>query len=222
MPIHGFESAHTDQVIATASCAAAVLFYWLFFGDLLFRHLVARKYAFLASWRRYETSTSFRSVRRISGYRMKNHLIGVEQEARSAFQSGKVKEAIRLYSLIVAEDPGWEHGTAMYALAVCYEDDGDYSLAERCYRGALEYEPENLHFIGGLASFLYLHGDANEALKLHTVLFEGAVQHSDHAGAERNEIALKELGRKIGVSSADIKELIDSVTARVHNSRAPP
>ena len=50
MPFLRFESTNADRVISAASCAAATLFYWLFFGDLLFRHLVALKDAFLASY----------------------------------------------------------------------------------------------------------------------------------------------------------------------------
>ena len=58
-----------------------------------------------------------------------------------------------------------------YSMAGCQEDLGQFEDAEESYKKALEYEPENEMYIGGLASFLYLHGNAKEALKayLHLV-----------------------------------------------------
>ncbi|MGY8637240.1 tetratricopeptide repeat protein [Bradyrhizobium sp. 14AA] len=85
-------------------------------------------------------------------------LLELEQRARNAMNAGRLKEAATLYAKIVAQDPGWEHGEALHSLAGCYEDLGELVLAEECYRRALSYEPENPTFIGGLASFLHLHG----------------------------------------------------------------
>jgi len=85
-------------------------------------------------------------------------LLGLEQRAVGAMNAGHLKEAAVFYAEIIAQNPGWEHGTALYGLACCYEDLGELRLAEECYRRALSYEPENPIFIGGLASFLHLHG----------------------------------------------------------------
>lgn len=85
-------------------------------------------------------------------------LLELERRALGAMSAGNLKEAVALYTEIVAQNPGWEHGTAQYCLAACYEDLGELTPAEECYRKALSYEPENPTFIGGLASFLHLHG----------------------------------------------------------------
>jgi len=85
-------------------------------------------------------------------------LLELEQRALCAMNAGLLKEAAALYAEIVAQNPAWEHGTALYSLACCYEDLGELTLAEECYRRALNYEPENSIFIGGLTSFLHLHG----------------------------------------------------------------
>jgi Tfp pilus assembly protein PilF len=85
-------------------------------------------------------------------------LLELERRALGALNAGRLKEAAALYAEIVAQNPGWEHGTALYGLACCYEDLGELTLAEECYRRALSHEPANSIFIGGLASFLHLHG----------------------------------------------------------------
>src|SRR5713101_2028982 len=92
---------------------------------------------------------------------MKSHLIETDRKALQLRNTGHLKEAAELFATIVKEQPDWEHGTAFYNLAGCYEDLGELTLAEQCYRDALRYEPKNPHFLGGLASFIYLHGDAD-------------------------------------------------------------
>src|SRR5436190_21573905 len=94
---------------------------------------------------------------------MKSHLIDIERKALQLRNTGQLKEAAELFAVIVKEQPDWEHGMAFYNLAYCYEDLGELALAEKCYRDALRYEPTNPYFTGGLASFLYLHGDTDEA-----------------------------------------------------------
>ncbi|BCA05227.1 Tfp pilus assembly protein PilF [Bradyrhizobium diazoefficiens] len=85
-------------------------------------------------------------------------LLELEKLALGAMNAGHLKEAAALYAEIVALNPGWEHGAALYSLACCYEDLDELTSAEECYRRALSYEPESPTFIGGLASFLHLHG----------------------------------------------------------------
>ena len=60
------------------------------------------------------------------------------------------------------EQPDWEHGFGFHYLAGCYEM-GKLELAEKCYNAALQYEPANPILFGGLASFLYLHGEPEKA-----------------------------------------------------------
>lgn len=88
---------------------------------------------------------------------MSHHLAELERKALQLKNSGMISEASELFSIIVGEQPDWEHGNALHNLAQCYEDLGDYKLAEKFYRAALDVEPSNEIFLGGLESFLYLH-----------------------------------------------------------------
>jgi Tfp pilus assembly protein PilF len=95
---------------------------------------------------------------------MSSHLVDIERRALEARNAGDIREAARLFATIAKDQPDWEHGTAAYSLACCYEDLGELALAEQYFREVLKSEPENSYFLGGLASFLYLHGDPSEAI----------------------------------------------------------
>jgi Tfp pilus assembly protein PilF len=98
---------------------------------------------------------------------MKHHLVELEARAGALKNAGRNAEAAELFSSIVKEQPDWEHGTAYHLLAQCYEDSGQFELAEESYRIALKYEPANDIFLGGLASFLYIHGKPEEAFNAY-------------------------------------------------------
>src|SRR5262245_22463152 len=103
---------------------------------------------------------------------MSSHLVDIERRALEARNlAGDIRKAAEL-ATIVKEQPGWDHGSATYNLACCYEDLGELSLAEQYFREALQYEPENSIFLGGLASFLYLHGDPAVAFDCHLALLK--------------------------------------------------
>jgi hypothetical protein len=53
---------------------------------------------------------------------IKSDLINLEKRALDLWKSGHVKEASGIFSTFVEEQPGWEHGSAFYNLACCYED----------------------------------------------------------------------------------------------------
>ena len=52
------------------------------------------------------------------------------------------------------------------------EDLGQYELAGEFFRKAVGWDIENSVFLGGLAAFLYSHGNAAEALNAHLQYIE--------------------------------------------------
>src|ERR1035438_188057 len=101
---------------------------------------------------------------------MSHYLVELERKADALKNAGRNAEAAELFSTIVEVQPDWEHGTALHMLAQCYEDVGKLELAEENYRAALKYEPANDIFLGGYASFLYLHGKPEDAFNAYLEL----------------------------------------------------
>jgi Flp pilus assembly protein TadD len=137
---------------------------------------------------------------------MSSQLVDIERRALEARNLGDIRKAAELFAAIVKEQPDWDHGSAVYDLACCYEDLGELALAEQYFREALKYEPENSIFLGGLASFLYLHGDPAEAFDCHLALRKVHRRNGDRRGAESTRIALGALGKKLGLSDEAIAE----------------
>lgn len=122
--------------------------------------------------------------------------------------SGKLREAVELYEALLKECPNFEHGHANYDLAGCYEDLGEYTKAEQHYRVALSIDPPNPIFLGGLASFTFLHGDPQESLNLHLKMLR--LNISPRGPKARNDL--------MGV----IRKLADRVGVKVENLNIPP
>jgi tetratricopeptide (TPR) repeat protein len=139
---------------------------------------------------------------------MTHHLVELEQKALSLQNAGKFKEAAELFAAIVKEQPDWEHGRGFYSLANNYEDSGQLEKAEQAYKSALRYQPAYDIFLGGYASFLYLHGDPERAFKAHLELLEIERIAKDDVAMESTTIALRALGEKMGVSEAEIERRI--------------
>jgi Flp pilus assembly protein TadD len=136
------------------------------------------------------------------------HLVDLERKAFELRNAGRMQEAAEVLSVIVRVRPDWEHGAAVYSLASCYEDLGDLEQAENRYRQALRYGPASPIFLGGYASFLYLHGEARKAFAsfLRLLIVERA--NRNQAGVRNALVALQSLGRKMGLS-------VDDVSARI-------
>ena len=141
---------------------------------------------------------------------MGHHLVELERKAIELQNLGKNAEAAALFSAIVREQPDWEHGTALHLLAQCYEDLGKLELAEENYRAALKYEPANNIFLGGFASFLYLHGKPQDAFKAYLDLLVVEKRSGYEDCIKRTMIGLKALGAKLGWSDAEISERIQA------------
>jgi Flp pilus assembly protein TadD len=141
---------------------------------------------------------------------MINRLVELERKAFQLKNSGRFAEAAELLSVIVEAQPDWEHGEALHNLAQCYEDLGRHELAEKLYRAALDYEPANDIFLGGLASFLYLHGKPEDAFDAHLKLL--TIQRSQGSEVGSIMVALNALGERMGWSRAMIAEKIEKST----------
>jgi tetratricopeptide (TPR) repeat protein len=140
---------------------------------------------------------------------MTHHLVDSEQRALNLRNSGNIEEAAELFAAIVKEQPDWEHGIGFYNLACCYEDLGKLQMAEECYNAALQYQPANSIFLGGLASFLYLHGEPKKAFNSYLELLEVDRMNKDEKGVELSTTALKALGEKMGLSHAEVTNRIE-------------
>jgi tetratricopeptide (TPR) repeat protein len=140
----------------------------------------------------------------------------LERRAIDFRNSGHLEKAAELFSAIVQEQPDWEHGMGFYDLAVCSEDLGRLELAEECYNAALRFETANPIFLGGLASFLYLHGEPEKAFSSYLRFLEVGGMGKDQKGVE---IALQVLGKKMGLSEAEVTERINKVALRVPGRR---
>lgn len=124
--------------------------------------------------------------------------------------TGQKKRAAELFSAIVSEQPDWEHGEAFYSLACCYEDLGELDNAEESYRRALQYEPKNPYFLGGYASFLYLHRDSQSAFEEYLKLWKVESHSGNKVQAEKTMIGLRELGKRLGLSDRELTQKIES------------
>src|SRR4051812_31226270 len=91
-------------------------------------------------------------------------LMHLEKMSLDAVKSGNHELAIDCFRKIITIQPNYEHGACFYNLACSYEDIGKIDLARENYKKALEYMPNDEIYLGGYASFLYLHGSSDEAL----------------------------------------------------------
>ena len=98
-----------------------------------------------------------------------------------------------------------------YDLANCYEDLGRLELAEECYYAALRYQPSYDIFLGGLASFLYLHGKPEKAFSAYLEVLKVDKKNKCKDGIERCVIGLKALGEKMGWPETAVTEKINQI-----------
>ena len=98
-----------------------------------------------------------------------------------------------------------------YNLAGCCEDLGRLDLAEQYYNAALQYEPANPILLGGIASFLYLHGEPDKAFSAYLELLRVERVNKHKKGVESSTIALRALGKKMGLPEAAVTERINEL-----------
>jgi Flp pilus assembly protein TadD len=139
---------------------------------------------------------------------MKERLLELSQSALQSMNRRDFESAARALNELLAVQPNWEHGGGAYNLACCLEELGSYAEAEAKFEQALRYEPENPIYLGGLASFLFLHGDPRKAFEKHLALLK--LEKSLGNGAKVLTIvqAVRNLGQRIGLQTAVVEALI--------------
>lgn len=144
---------------------------------------------------------------------MKSELIELGERARAFRKEGKLEQAVEVLSVMIQREPGWEHGACQYEMAICCEGLGRTTEAQAYFRGALSYDPASPIFLGGLASHLYLHGEASEAFEAHLNLLRTEISSGDTYGAEQTKIAIAALGRRLGLTDEEIEARIRDMSA---------
>jgi YD repeat-containing protein len=152
---------------------------------------------------------------------VKTDLRELEKQALAFMNGGQKRKAAELFTAIIREQPDWEHGEAFYDLAICQEDLGELDKASESYRRALEYEPSNPYFLGGYASFLYLHGDPREAFDAHLNLLE--IERATNPRPNDDAIqglivVLRSLADKLGMTSSEIGAKLQETEPRLHSN----
>jgi Flp pilus assembly protein TadD len=132
------------------------------------------------------------------------HRLAYDAMNRRDFESAAktLKELLEL-------QPDWEHGEGFYNLAHCLEELGRYEEAKEKLERVLDYEPQNPIFLGGLASFLYLHGDPQDAFEKHLALLRLERSLGFRERGKQTAIALRALGRKLGMAPQTVDQLIE-------------
>lgn len=141
---------------------------------------------------------------------MKSNLVQLEKDALALMNAGQKGKAAELFSAIVEERPDWEHGEAFYHLASCYEDIGELRKAEENYRRALEFEPKNPYFLGGYASFLYLHGDPQSAFEEYLKLWKLEDSGGNKIQADKTLPGLRELSKRLELTDEELTERLET------------
>ena len=142
---------------------------------------------------------------------MKLHLVELEKEALLRMNAGHKQQAVERFAQIIKEQPDWEHGEASYHLACCLEDLGEIQKAKQSYLQAIQYGPGNTFLWGGYASFLYLHGDPQEAFDAHVKLL-GIEKNSDYSNSQSIDqlmLTLTELASKLVLSQKEMQIRIE-------------
>lgn len=147
-----------------------------------------------------------------------NDPVWLEKEAFRLKREGKFSEAIDKLRRLLELAPTWEHGYGAYLLADCLENAGRLEEAKNAYFRALEHAPNNSIFLGGCASFLYLHGTPKEAFDCYLKLLE--VERENSLEDRHQLIAMiRNLAQKMALPSEDLEQAIES--AMNSNSSLP-
>lgn len=148
-------------------------------------------------------------------------LVTAEARAIALQKVGNIVGAAREWEFILEHDPSWEHGSALYSLAGCYEDLGYLAKARELYMKALAVEPNPL-YLDGLASHLYLYGEAKEAFEafIQVIQLEFANAGSAHIIEEVRPV-LVELGSRLGLTQESIEKSISNAVERGRSGLRP-
>ncbi|MGB6976176.1 MAG: tetratricopeptide repeat protein [Gammaproteobacteria bacterium] len=140
---------------------------------------------------------------------MTNHLVTLAQEALKLQKMGDLREAIKLYEMIIKENPNYEFGICFYSIAYCQKELGEIEKARENYLKVLEYDDEDDIRLGGFASFLYQYGNPKEALEAHLKLLK--FENKWRFDSSKTLIAINALAKKIGLSDQEVEKLIKNL-----------
>jgi hypothetical protein len=140
-------------------------------------------------------------------------LVQLWQQAMSLKNVGEWESAANLFEQILKVQSDWEHGYGAFNLAECYEELGRISDARSAYERAVCGTPTDRTLLGGLASFLFLHGEPREAFDQHIRLLVLERKHRDDNGMSATTTALRSLGSRLGWSNEEIESRIAEASA---------
>lgn len=137
-----------------------------------------------------------------------SQLLQLWHQAVNLKNVGEWKSAADLFEQILKVQPNWEHGYGAFNLAECYEELGRISDARSVYVRAVHGTPTDRTLLGGLASFLFLHGDPQEAFDEYIRLLVLERKHRDDNGMSSTKTALRSLGSRLGWSNEETESRI--------------
>jgi tetratricopeptide (TPR) repeat protein len=133
-----------------------------------------------------------------------SQLAELARQAWALQRAGEISGALTAYQSLIVQRPDWEHGYGMFNLAECYEELNKLPEAREAYERAVQFAPADTILLGGLASFLFLHGDSLEAFAKHLELLKLERRKGDKAGADQTMVALNALGDRLGWSKEEV------------------
>ena len=141
---------------------------------------------------------------------MNDTVIQWEQEALAYIRNGYEKAA-KLYQKIIDKNPRYKCGFCFYDLAGCLERLDKLQEAEKNYIKALEYDPASNYMLSDYAEFLYLYGDPAKAFHVFLNLYKLEKEWGNQQRQDSSISALKDLGKKIGLTDKEVMAKIDEV-----------
>lgn len=124
--------------------------------------------------------------------------------------AGQWNAAADVIARILREQPDWEHGYGAFNLAECYEQLGRIGDARTAYESAASRASSDRTLVGGLASFLFLHGEPSEAFDQYVRLLILDRKQEDEVGMSAASAALRALGAKLNWSTEEVESRISA------------
>ena len=143
--------------------------------------------------------------------------IRMEQQAHAHMKRQEYAQAAEIFRHLVVLHPDYEHGRPHYDLACCLEELGKFDEARTQFLRALEANPRDLLFCGGLASFLFSHGSHQEAFDAYVHFM--AVAGAGSALCQTARPALLALAKLIDVTEKEAYKRVRVAEERQQCSR---
>lgn len=105
--------------------------------------------------------------------------------------------------------PDYECGYAYYNLARALHKLEKCSDASNAYLAAIKQDSKNEIFWGGYASFLFLHGNPQEAFNAYLQLYR--IERENMMNTDDTLIGIKELAQQLKLSDAELKKRLKNL-----------